>query len=71
MSNEIISLDQRRREREQRRIAPQLAQVAKLRKAAHLLLVEAEAIEMEAYGMVDYEMIAGEKVESLRALHNA
>lgn len=70
MSN-IISLDQRRREREQRRIAPQLAQVARLRKVAHLLLVEAEAIEMEACGAIDYELMAPEKVENLRVLHNA
>ena len=67
----IISLEQRRREREQRRLSPLLQQAEKLRKVAHLLLVEAEAIEMEAHGLVDYETMADEKIENLRILHNA
>lgn len=70
MSN-VISLDEKRREREQRRITPQLEQVEKMRQAARLLLLNAEIMEMEAYGMSDinYDDMAEEKVAGLEALH--
>lgn len=71
MAGSIISLDERRREREQRRITPQLQQAAKLRRIARLLMLEAEVIEAEAYGTVDYDTMAAEKVENLETLHNA
>ncbi len=72
MSN-IIDLEQRRSEREQRRISPLLAQAAKLRQTAHALMIAAEVLEMEAYGMVDcdYDAMADEKVSNLEAMRNA
>jgi hypothetical protein len=70
MSN-VINLAQRRCEREQRRISPLLKRAEEMRRGARLLLVEAEALEMEACGLVDYDTMAGEKVAGLEALRHA
>lgn len=67
----IISLEQWKSEREQRRIFPQLQQAAKLRATARTLVLAAEVIEQEACGSIDYDVMAGEKIATLEAMHNA
>lgn len=71
--DKIISLEDRRREREQRRISPLLQRAEEMRRAARMLLLNAEIMEMQAYSMTDvsYDEMAEEKVENLRVLHNA
>jgi len=70
MSN-VIDLAQWRSEREQRRISPLLRQAERMRETARVLLFHAAMLEQEASGTIDYDMMAPEKIENLRALHNA
>lgn len=67
----IISLEDRRRERQQHRIAPLLQRAEEMRRAARTLMLNAEIMEAQAYGMVDadYDEMAPEKIENLRVLH--
>lgn len=69
----IISLEVWRREHEQRRIAPLLQRAEEMRRTARLLLLNAEIMEAQAYGIVDvdYDEMAPEKVANLEAMHNA
>lgn len=69
--DKIISLEQQRRKRDLRRISPILQRADEMRRAARLLMINAEIMEMEAYGLidVDYEVMADEKIENLRVLH--